>query len=183
MPFEVKHYARDGVEKDEAIQLLGMIQHDLVDCIRSDADLPNTNTTNASLEDLALAIHHHPKCLQRPIIVWQKQAIMARPLVHVLPIIPNTYRVHLAIQISGKVQGVYFRMSTKKMANEWALNGWVKNEPNGDVSAVFQGNPSAIHDINVWCKNGPKDAVVKRVQVMGLTGSPDRWFDHFEVIH
>jgi acylphosphatase len=67
-------------------------------------------------------------------------------------------RVHLII--SGKVQGVWFRASTKEHAQNLHLTGWVRNLESGEVEAVFEGEESAIDEIITWCSSGPPLAEV-----------------------
>jgi len=72
-------------------------------------------------------------------------------------------RVH--VFISGRVQGVWFRASTKKVAEELGLKGWVRNLPDGRVEAVFEGDPKAITKALEWCHQGPPGAVVTAVEI------------------
>lgn len=73
-------------------------------------------------------------------------------------------RVH--VFISGKVQGVFFRSSTKEMANELGLSGWVRNLADGRVEAVFEGNNEAMKKMLEWCRKGPEHAKVTGVEVI-----------------
>ncbi len=70
-------------------------------------------------------------------------------------------RVNLVI--SGYVQGVFFRASTREMALGLGLNGWVKNLLNGNVEAVFEGNMDKIEQAIQWCNHGPPGAQVTRI--------------------
>jgi acylphosphatase len=72
------------------------------------------------------------------------------------------------ILIKGKVQGVFFRASAKKAAEEFSLKGWIKNTGNGDVEAIVTGNENAVMQFIEWCRKGPRDAVVKQVIVTEL---------------
>ncbi len=69
------------------------------------------------------------------------------------------------VRITGKVQGVSFRASTKKRAQELGIAGHVKNLPDGRVEAIFQGNPPAIEKMVSWCNIGPRLAQVEHVEV------------------
>jgi acylphosphatase len=69
--------------------------------------------------------------------------------------------VHLLIK--GKVQGVFYRVSAKKMALEFGLTGWVKNTRAGDVEAMVSGQAEAINMFVDWCKKGPSRAAVAEV--------------------
>ncbi len=67
--------------------------------------------------------------------------------------------------ISGRVQGVFFRMETKRVADSYKVLGWVKNRINGTVEAVFEGNKENVNSILEWCKDGPRLADVKKVDI------------------
>lgn len=67
--------------------------------------------------------------------------------------------------ISGRVQGVFFRMETKRAADRFGVLGWVQNLRDGTVEAVFEGDRNQIDDILAWCKEGPPRAKVTDVEV------------------
>jgi acylphosphatase len=69
------------------------------------------------------------------------------------------------VRISGRVQGVFFRVSCARLADELGLSGWVRNLPDGDLEAVFQGSGSAVEDMVAWCREGPPHAHVDAVDV------------------
>ena len=69
------------------------------------------------------------------------------------------------VRISGRVQGVFFRASCARLADELGLSGWVRNRPDGDLEAVFQGPGSAVEDMVAWCREGPPHARVDAVDV------------------
>ena len=71
--------------------------------------------------------------------------------------------VHLVIK--GKVQGVFFRASTKDKANELGINGWVKNMPDGNVEVLAAGSKGQLENFIRWCRKGPKQAIVSDVIV------------------
>jgi acylphosphatase len=75
----------------------------------------------------------------------------------------ETVRAH--VWISGKVQGVGYRLSTQNEAVKLGLKGWVRNVPNGSVEAIFEGEQTAIEQMIQWCYEGPPAAVVRDVQV------------------
>lgn len=75
----------------------------------------------------------------------------------------NDDRERAHVYISGDVQGVFFRGSTRQKANELDLNGWVKNMPDGRVEALFEGASSAVREMIDWCKEGPSPATVEDV--------------------
>ncbi len=69
------------------------------------------------------------------------------------------------VRIYGKVQGVWFRANTKRMADELNIKGWVRNVPDGSVEAVFEGNDEDVEKIIEWCHTGPERARVDRVEI------------------
>lgn len=71
--------------------------------------------------------------------------------------------VHLII--SGKVQGVFYRATAKKKAEELHINGWIKNTVNGDVEAMVTGKKEEIDQFVEWCKSGPDRAIVTGVKM------------------
>ena len=68
------------------------------------------------------------------------------------------------ITIKGKVQGVFFRDSTKEKADEINIRGTVENLENGDVFILAQGKKKALAEFIEWCKIGPEKAEVEEVQ-------------------
>ncbi|MBI4688594.1 MAG: acylphosphatase [Nitrospirae bacterium] len=70
-------------------------------------------------------------------------------------------RVHLIIR--GRVQGVFFRASTRDMAASLGLKGWVKNLSDGNVEALFEGPKDLLLKAVQWCRKGPEGARVTEV--------------------
>ena len=67
--------------------------------------------------------------------------------------------------ISGRVQGVFYRLETQNAANRIGVNGWVRNLRDGTVEAVFEGEKDKVKSIIAWCQNGPQNARVDQVKV------------------
>lgn len=67
--------------------------------------------------------------------------------------------------ITGKVQGVFYRASAKKKAEELSVVGWIKNTTEGNVEAVITGITQELEDFIQWCKSGPAKAVVEDVRI------------------
>jgi acylphosphatase len=67
------------------------------------------------------------------------------------------------VRVSGQVQGVFFRDSTREKAEELGLTGWVKNLPDGQVEAVFEGPSDKVREMVRWCGEGPSHASVENV--------------------
>jgi len=73
--------------------------------------------------------------------------------------------VRRAVVVSGRVQGVFFRASCQDEARSTGVSGWISNEPDGTVRAVFEGEPEAVDRMVAWCRHGPPHAVVENVTV------------------
>ena len=67
--------------------------------------------------------------------------------------------------ISGRVQGVFFRMETKRAAEQYDVSGWVRNRADGTVEAVFEGDRKQVAAAIEWCKKGPPMSRVINVDV------------------
>lgn len=78
----------------------------------------------------------------------------------------------------GKVQGVFYRASTKKQADLLGVKGWVRNEPNGDVTLHAEGEEDTVMKLYQWCLEGPPLA---RVQEVIKTATTPENFSQFEV--
>jgi acylphosphatase len=68
------------------------------------------------------------------------------------------------VVVSGRVQGVFFRDSVRRMAASRAVAGWVRNNADGTVEAAFEGEPEAVEALIDFCRNGPRGAVVEQVE-------------------
>ena len=66
--------------------------------------------------------------------------------------------------IRGRVQGVGFRAWTEGEAKRRQLSGWVMNERDGSVRALFHGDPAAVDDMLSACRGGPPAARVDGVE-------------------
>lgn len=83
------------------------------------------------------------------------------------------------IRISGRVQGVYFRASTKKQAESLDIKGSVKNEPDGSVFIEAVGEKKGLDQFIDWCKSGPPTA---KVEGMTIEEIQIKHFDSFSII-
>jgi acylphosphatase len=72
-------------------------------------------------------------------------------------------RVH--VFISGRVQGVFFRQSTQRQAQNLGVKGWVRNMPDGRVEVVFEGEASAVQKLVDYCRQGPPVSKVDDLEV------------------
>lgn len=66
--------------------------------------------------------------------------------------------------IEGKVQGVFFRASTREQARRLGLSGMARNLPDGRVEVIAAGEPEAIETLAGWLHHGPPQARVERVE-------------------
>lgn len=73
--------------------------------------------------------------------------------------------IRLVLRISGRVQGVFFRQSTARVAAAHDVRGWVRNLPDGDVEAVLEGPRENVEAVLQFCRVGPRQAVVTRVEL------------------
>ncbi|MGQ4892169.1 MAG: acylphosphatase [Candidatus Njordarchaeia archaeon] len=89
----------------------------------------------------------------------------------------NKIRAH--VYISGLVQGVFFRASTKEVADKLGVKGFVRNLPDGRVEAVFEGDEESVKKIIEWCHRGPPAARVESVEVQYEDYKGE--FDSFEI--
>lgn len=70
----------------------------------------------------------------------------------------------LHLKVSGRVQGVAYRVSTQKVAQELGLVGWVKNLPDGRVEIWAEGPETALKQLRAWSQTGPRLARVDQIE-------------------
>jgi len=90
----------------------------------------------------------------------------------------DAVRAH--VFVTGTVQGVYYRASTRDAARERDVDGWVRNLDDGRVEAVFEGPESRVEELIEWCHSGSPAASVQDVAVdyeepEGESGFRVRW--------
>jgi acylphosphatase len=83
--------------------------------------------------------------------------------------------VRRRVVVRGFVQGVFFRDTIRRRAEARGVAGWVRNNPDGTVEAVFEGDPDAVDRLVAFSREGPAGARVDRVEVAdeqpeGLSG-------------
>jgi acylphosphatase len=69
------------------------------------------------------------------------------------------------VKVQGRVQGVFFRDSTRERAIAHGVKGWARNMPDGSVEAVLEGEPEAVQRVVRFLQTGPPHAQVERVDV------------------
>jgi acylphosphatase len=82
--------------------------------------------------------------------------------------------------VSGYVQGVFFRETAKRRADDLNVTGWIRNRDDGRVEAVFEGEDPDVKTLVEWCRRGPPRATVTSVEVdcEKYVGE----FDSFEIL-
>lgn len=84
----------------------------------------------------------------------------------------------MRVRVHGRVQGVWFRDSTRREAARHGVSGWVRNCPDGTVEALFEGPPDAVDAMVAWSRRGPSRAEVTGVDV---DDAPAEGRDRFDV--
>lgn len=69
------------------------------------------------------------------------------------------------VRVEGRVQGVFFRESTRREALALGVSGWVRNRADGSVEALFEGDEKAVERAIAFVRRGPERARVLRVHV------------------
>jgi len=87
--------------------------------------------------------------------------------------------IRASIQVSGRVQGVWFRRFTQQTAQAHGVTGWVKNRINGDVAAVLEGEEKAVNEVLNECRKGPDGAHVDHMEVVVEKFAGE--FDRFDI--
>jgi acylphosphatase len=79
--------------------------------------------------------------------------------------------------VAGKVQGVFYRDSTRRKALELEINGWVRNLPDGRVEVLACGDKENLQILQEWLKEGPPAAEVSELIVDELA-----WQEHTDFL-
>ena len=77
----------------------------------------------------------------------------------------RTDTVRRRVEVTGEVQGVFYRDTCRREAAELGVAGWIRNRRDGSVEAVFQGRPAAVNALVAWARSGPPTARVDTVAV------------------
>ena len=73
--------------------------------------------------------------------------------------------VRKRVVVRGRVQGVFFRDETRRLAERHGVAGTIRNTTDGAVEAVFEGPPELVAKLVAFCREGPRDAAVERVEI------------------
>jgi acylphosphatase len=84
-------------------------------------------------------------------------------------------RVH--VEVTGRVQGVFFRDSCRQTARRLGVSGWVRNTAEGSVEGEFEGEDPAVQELVDWCRDGPPYATVSGVSVTPMTPTGETGFE------
>jgi acylphosphatase len=85
------------------------------------------------------------------------------------------------VTVSGRVQGVFFRASTREVAMRWGVRGFVRNLPGRSVEAVLQGERAAVEKVIAFMREGPPGAQVTEIRVEWRPRSAE--YGGFDVRH
>ncbi|MBW2128843.1 MAG: acylphosphatase [Deltaproteobacteria bacterium] len=88
--------------------------------------------------------------------------------------------IRIRLVIEGRVQGVWFRDSTRRKAEALGVWGWVRNRPDGTVEVLAEGEAEKVRELVSWCHRGPSHARVTRVHE-----TEEPWqgeFDTFDIV-
>ena len=88
-------------------------------------------------------------------------------------------RRRVKVLVSGRVQGVYFRMFTQNKAKHSGTKGYVRNLPDGRVEIIAEADNSSIEKLIKWCQKGPVTARVDDVEIIELES--DEALTSFEI--
>lgn len=88
-------------------------------------------------------------------------------------------KVTVGVLVKGKVQGVYYRQSTREQAMKIGVTGFVQNLKDGDVYLVAQGTEDQLQKLFIWCKRGPLLARVDSISQERLSDQPE--YTSFEI--
>ena len=79
------------------------------------------------------------------------------------------------MRVRGRVQGVFYRATTKEEADKLGISGWVKNESDGSVSITAEGDSDKLSKFTEWCKKGPIMARVDSLEeeIIDPSGATD----------
>ena len=82
------------------------------------------------------------------------------------------------IIVSGKVRGVFYRVTAKEVADKIGITGWVKNTKEGNVEILASGDEAGLEEFTSWCRKGPSRSIVENVDI---TPAPNEKHESFSV--
>ncbi|MCW4015860.1 MAG: acylphosphatase [Candidatus Bathyarchaeota archaeon] len=87
--------------------------------------------------------------------------------------------VRAHIFVSGRVQGVFFRVETRHEAMKRNVTGWIRNTSDGKVEAIFEGEKENVDGLIDFCRNGPPEARVTQLDIQWEEYTGD--FNNFKI--
>lgn len=87
--------------------------------------------------------------------------------------------IHKNIYVYGHVQGVFYRATAQKIANQFEVKGIIRNEPDGRVYAEAEGEEAAVSKFIYWCNQGTSGSRVKGIEI---TDGPVVGYKTFEIV-
>ncbi len=81
------------------------------------------------------------------------------------------------VLVSGMVQGVFYRDTCRREAEQAGISGWVRNTADGRVEAAFEGDQLAVDRLVAWCRQGPPSGRVTGVEVHVEEPTGERGFE------
>ena len=84
--------------------------------------------------------------------------------------------VRFRVVVSGRVQGVWYRESCRREAMAAGVDGWVRNNRDGTVEAVLEGDEPSVERVLEWMRHGPPAAQVDDVRVTSEAPAGERGF-------
>ena len=85
---------------------------------------------------------------------------------------------HINIKLFGRVQGIFFRVTAKRMAKKLEIKGFVKNIDDGSLYIEAEGKEESLEKFIFWCKKGPKNAKVDNYEI---ANGEFEGFESFEI--
>ncbi len=86
---------------------------------------------------------------------------------------------HLNIKIYGKVQGVFYRLTTKAVADQLGVKGFVRNEKDGTVYVEAEGDAFSLEEFLAFCHKGPDKAIIEKVET---AENKPKNYQNFEIL-
>jgi acylphosphatase len=76
--------------------------------------------------------------------------------------------VRRRVVVHGRVQGVWFRESARRRAEQLGLAGWVRNRQDGAVEAELEGEAEGVEVLTAWFRHGPPGACIELLEMEEL---------------
>ncbi len=89
-------------------------------------------------------------------------------------------KIRMRLIVKGRVQGVWFRDSARRAADETGVYGWVRNRADGNVEVLAEGDEQKVLELAEWCHQGPPNALVTGVDQIDEEYSGE--FDSFDIV-